>query len=165
MASPGKPLITMYDPAEMRVSVNLPQTLVGVLRKETVKVEIPAAPPALASIELREMIVLPTADPVSQMMQIRLPLPAKSAGLVPGMFARAYFPTNARGGVTRIKVPSQAVFRRSELTAVYVVDKGGKPQLRLVRAGKIDAGQTEILAGLEAGEKVVLDPLAAIPQR
>jgi membrane fusion protein, multidrug efflux system len=51
------------------------------------------------------------------------------------------------------------------LTAVYVLDAKARPQLRLVRAGRTAGGSTEILAGLEPGEKVVLDPLAAIPKR
>jgi hypothetical protein len=47
---------------------------------------------------------------------------------------------------------------------VYVLDARGHPQLRLVRSGRTAAECTEILAGLEPGEKVVLDPLAAIPR-
>lgn len=165
MAVPGKVLITLYDPRQMRVTVNVPQTRIAGLRREAVRVEIPAAPPALAALELKEMVVLPTADPVSQTVQIRLPLPALLKGLTPGMFARAYLPVVAKGSATRVRVPSQAVFHRSELTAVYVVDKDGKPQMRLVRTGRVEGGQVEILAGLEVGERVVLDPLAAIPQR
>ena len=45
--------------------------------------------------------------------------------------------------------------------AVYVVDQGGKPWLRQVRVGRTVGDQVEILAGLEAGERVALDPLAA----
>lgn len=164
MASPGKPLITLYDPAAMRVSVNVPQMRIANLRKGAVKVEIPSAPAALASLDIDSMTILPSADPVSQMVQIRLPLPPNSRGLVPGMFARALLPVSQQGKGERIKVPSSAVFRRSELTAVYVVGRDGKPQLRLIRTGRIGARQTEVVSGLEAGERVVLDPLAAIPQ-
>lgn len=165
MAVPGKALVTLYDSARMRVTVNVPQTRIAGLRREAVKVDIPAAPPALATLILNEVVVLPTADPVSQMVQIRLPLPANTKGLTPGMFARAYLPVTTQGGAIRVKVPSQAVFHRGELTAVYVEGKNGKPQLRLVRTGRVEADTIEVLAGLNAGERVVLDPLAAMTQR
>lgn len=165
MASPGKPLITVYDPAAMRVVVNVPQMRVGALKQEASSIEIPAAPPALASIKAPVMTVLPTADPVSQMVQVRFDLPAKTPGLLPGMFARARLAVTTQGAVKRLTIPSQAVFKRSELTAVYVLDKNGRPQLRLIRSGRVALGRTEVLAGLDAGERVVLDPLAAVPQR
>jgi RND family efflux transporter MFP subunit len=193
MASPGKPLITFYDPAALRVVVNVPQTRVGALRSDAAVIEIPAAPPALAAIKASAMTVLPTADPVSQMVQVRFDLPVSlsarssqapgrpkiglaplggdsgqgaepGAQLVPGMFARARLTIAQQGQSRRMSIPSRALFRRSEVTAVYVLDARGHPQLRLVRSGRTAAECTEILAGLEPGEKVVLDPLAAIPR-
>jgi membrane fusion protein, multidrug efflux system len=170
MASPGRALLTVYDPSALRVVVNVPQTRVGALKRDPALIEIPAVSQAQVPIKAIAMIVLPTADPVSQMVQVRLALPSSASGLTltPGMFARARLAIESQGQVKRLSVPSQAVFKRSELTAVYVMDANtqpAKPQLRLVRAGRIDAGRTEILAGLEPGEKVVLDPLAAIPSR
>ena len=59
-------------------------------------------------------------------------------------------------------VPKEALVRRSELTAVYVVAEGGAPQLRQVRVGTAtDATGIEILAGVLPGEKVALDPVKA----
>jgi membrane fusion protein, multidrug efflux system len=168
MASPGKPLITLYDPAAMRVVVNVPQSRIGALGHEPALIEIPSASAAPMPIQSSAMTIMPSADPVSQMVQMRFALPSKSNKLVPGMFARARLVVAAPVRVKRLSVPSQAVFKRSELTAVYVLDaktQPAKPQLRLVRAGRTEAGRTEILSGLEPGEKVVLDPLAAIPAR
>jgi multidrug efflux pump subunit AcrA (membrane-fusion protein) len=164
MASPGKPLLTIYDPAAMRVVINVPQSRVSALRQEAAVIEIPGAPPALTSIKAPAMSVLPTADPVSQMVQVRFALPSRAGGVSPGMFARARLAVAAPGQQKRLSIPSQAVFRRSELTAVYVLDKSGQPQLRLIRSGRVSAGRTEVLSGLDGGEKVVLDPLAANPQ-
>ena len=162
MASPGKTLITLYDPSAMRVVVNVPQSRIAELRGEPALIEIPGAPAALAAMKSSGMTILPTADPVSQIVQVRFGLPPKTTGLTPGMFARAKIATTMQIQGKRLSVPSQAVFKRSELTAVYVQDGKGQPQLRLVRAGRTESGHTEILAGLEPGEKVILDPLAAI---
>jgi multidrug efflux pump subunit AcrA (membrane-fusion protein) len=59
-------------------------------------------------------------------------------------------------------VPREAVIRRSEVTAVYVVDDKGRPSLRQVRLGTAsDESSVEVLAGVKPGEKVALDPVKA----
>jgi multidrug efflux pump subunit AcrA (membrane-fusion protein) len=44
---------------------------------------------------------------------------------------------------------------------VYVADGSGKFHLRQVRLGKAIADRVVVLAGLRAGERVALDPVAA----
>jgi multidrug efflux pump subunit AcrA (membrane-fusion protein) len=61
----------------------------------------------------------------------------------------------------QIYVPASAVIKRSELTAVYVVDSQGHPHLRQVRLGRKQGDNIEVFAGLQLGEKVALDPIAA----
>ena len=51
--------------------------------------------------------------------------------------------------------------RRSELTAVYVV-KNDRVSLRQIRLGTPNGrGQVEVLAGLDPGEVIALDPVKA----
>lgn len=52
--------------------------------------------------------------------------------------------------------------RRSEVTAVYVVDRTNHVALRQVRLGHRFGDQVEILAGLVDGERIAADPLAAL---
>lgn len=165
MVMPGKPLLTLYDPDVMRVTVNLPQSQLAALKNASATVEIPGARIPLLSIAAGNVIALPTADPVSQMVQVRIALPATAESLSPGMFARAQLPLQGAAAMGRVTVPASAVMTRSELTAVYVVDSAGRAALRQVRPGRRQGGRIEILAGLDAGEKVALDPLAATKQR
>jgi hypothetical protein len=59
-------------------------------------------------------------------------------------------------------VPREAIVRRGELVAAYVVDEQGAPQLRQVRLGAVaDERGIEVLAGLKPGERVALDPVKA----
>ena len=44
---------------------------------------------------------------------------------------------------------------------MYVMDKQGRAQLRQVRLGRQQGENMEIFAGLQAGELVALDPIAA----
>ena len=78
------------------------------------------------------------------------------------MFARAMLPVNDANGKDQIFVPVKSVIKRSELVAVYVVDKQGHPQLRQVRLGRKQGENIEVFAGLQPGESVALDPIAAV---
>lgn len=162
MAMPGKPLLTLYDPRQMRAVVNVPQSqIAGIKSTGVIKVMIPAATEAERNLTAAKITILPTADVVSNSVKVRLSLPQLLGSVSPGMFARAKLPTTSAGVQNRIYIPSQAVIKRSELMAVYVVDEQGIPQLRQVRLGRKQGDNMEIIAGLQAGEKIALDPIAA----
>lgn len=162
MAMPGKPLLTLYDPKEMRAVVNVPQSQITSIQAGAgVKVSIPAAAENERNVAVAKITVLPTADAVSNNVKVRLTLPQQLGSVTPGMFARAILPTATLNMQSQIYIPSQAVIKRSELMAVYVLDAQGDPQLRQVRVGHRQGDQLEITAGLQAGEKIALDPIAA----
>lgn len=75
------------------------------------------------------------------------------------MFVKVGFVT---GESPRLLVPKSAIVARSEVTAVYVVDADGRVSLRQVRTGGTFGDRLEVLAGLGAGERVALDPVAAL---
>ena len=158
MAMPGRRLMTLYDPAALRVSVAVPQTVASSLRLD--------APPP---VELPDVIsgrvvpvaaqLLPSVDPATHTQELRLELPASLAGVRPGMFARAWLTPPATD--TRLFVPANAVMRRAELFVVYVIADDGSPRLRQVRVGRVEGANVEVLSGLASGERVALDPQAA----
>ena len=162
MAMPGQPILTLYDPSRFRVTVNVPQSQLTTLKADSsIKVQIPAAAESDRNVTSTQMTVLPTADSVSNMILVRLALPQNLASLRPGMFARAMLPVSGAKGKSQIFVPAKSIIKRSELVAVYVVDKQGHPQLRQVRLGRKQGENVEIFAGLQVGELVALDPIAA----
>lgn len=162
MAMPGKPLLTLYDPKEMRAVVNVPQSQIASIQSgAAAKVSIPAAAENERNVTAAKITVLPTADAVSNNVKVRLTLSQQLGSVTPGMFARAMLPTATLNTQNQIYIPSQAVIKRSELMAVYVLDAQGDPQLRQIRVGHRQGDNLEITAGLQAGEKVALDPIAA----
>ena len=160
MAMPGKPMVTVYEPGEMRVVASLPQSRVTELPADaSVRVEIPALAKEARWQSSTTVTVLPTADAGSQSVRVRLGLPT-GLPVVPGMFARAAFPLKGSGDA-RLLVPARAVIRRTELTAVYVVPPKGGAQLRQVRLGKTQGDEIEVLSGVHGGERIAIDPVAA----
>lgn len=159
MAMPGRPLLTVYDPGALRVSAAVPQAVAARwVPGRTPVVDVPGT--ALGRITPVKLQWMPTADPATHTLELRLDLPAGLPGVAPGMFARAWLPL-AAGPETRLYVPARAVLRRAELAAVYVLGPEGRPLLRQVRLGRGQGDTVEVLAGVSAGERVVLDPQAA----
>ena len=161
MAMPGKPLVVLYDPAALRVTAAIPQAVAASMAtKAGITIEIPSLPNELAWIAPARTEILPTVDPATHTVQMRLELPPSNFSVRPGAFARAWLPGVKTEG-TRFVVPAQAIVHRAELTAVYVVDAKGAPVLRQVRIGRKVNDGIEILAGINAADRVVLDPAAA----
>lgn len=100
----------------------------------------------------RVIAVLPTADAASRTLTVRIELANRSGRLRPGMFANVTLGETARSALL---VPSEAVIRTGTRTIVMLANKEGRYQPAEVTAGRESGGQTEILAGLAVGEKVV----------
>jgi len=157
MAVPGKPLMTGFDPSELRVTASMPQYQLDAVRKlSRASVEFPALN---KRVQASRMAILPAADSLTHTTQVRLDLPAGIEGLYPGMFARAHF---AVGKAKKLLIPASAVARRSEVAGAYVVADSGEIRFRQLRLGEAEAEEIEVLAGLAPGEKLALDPIAAL---
>lgn len=152
---PGKPLMTGFSLDELRVVANVPQRLIGAVRQHQQARVLP--PNGETSIAAAKLTFFPYADPQSNVFKVRVYLPPKTAGLYPGMFVKTAFRV---GEEQRLTAPRQALAQRGEVSAVYVV-KDGKVSLRQVRPGRSEGEMVEILAGLEPGETVALDPIKA----
>ncbi|HSG77533.1 MAG TPA: efflux RND transporter periplasmic adaptor subunit [Burkholderiales bacterium] len=157
MATPGRPLMTGFDPSTLRVVATVPQAQVAQIRAlGRARIEVPSVG---RWVDVKSMTLVPAADPRTHTTRIRLELPADVRGVYPGVYARAHFVT---GSEPRLLVPRAAVLRRSEVTAVYVIDGQGRALLRQVRLGAAgDETSVEVLAGLKPGERVALEPIKA----
>lgn len=157
MAAPGKPLMTGFDPTDLRVVANIPQyKLAEVQKAAKVSVEIPSMN---KWVEAKGITVLPSVDSATHSVKVRIDLPGNLSGVIPGIFARAYFST---GETRKLAIPYSAVLRRSEITGVYVVDSKGRVSLRQIRIGEPGAkGEVEVLAGLNPGDIIALEPIKA----
>lgn len=157
---PGSPLMTGVSLNQLRVNVDVPQSLIGKIRQYGkayvyVKSMLAESP---NRVEADKITVFPVADQASNTFKVRLDLPEGIEGLFPGMYVKASLVTGEKQVLT---VPKQSIVFRSEVTAVYVVADDGSINFRHVRLGSANNGSQALLSGLSEGEKVALQPIEA----
>lgn len=154
MATMGRALVTVFDPRALRVTATLPQAVLATADLAApVRIHIASQGHDLVA---KKVTVIPVADTRTHTTRVRLDLP-ETSGVLPGQYARALIVT---GHARALSIPESAVLRRSEVTAVYVLDANGSAQLRQVRIGDpVGDGLVEVLAGVRAGERVATDPV------
>ncbi|WP_020680191.1 efflux RND transporter periplasmic adaptor subunit [Marinobacterium rhizophilum] len=156
MATLGTPLMTGLSLEHLRALVDVPQSLIGPLREHRqARVILPGGGQLVAS----EVRIPPAADPKTHSFQVKVTLPEGDHGLFPGTLVKVAF---KRGSEQALLLPPSAVVQRSEVTAAYVVHPDNRIEFRQLRIGTARAdGQLAVLAGLVAGERVALEPIAA----
>ena len=154
--SPGQPLMTGVSLEHLRAVVDIPQQHVGPLRKHRkARVILPDG----RSVAAEALRFPPTADPQTHTFRVRVDLPSGDYGAFPGTLVKVAF---VSGEEERLLIPATALLRRGELTGVYVLDGQGRIELRYLRVGTPTAeDRVPVLAGLDAGERIAADPIAA----
>jgi len=158
MAKVGQPLFTGFSLSELRAVTHVPQSTVNDIRSAT---QATILIPYMDDKPLRSSLitVYPEADPTTHTYKVRIKLPEVPKGVYPGNMVKIQFTT---GEEQSMRIPKQAIVQRSELQAVYVV-KDKAVALRQIRLGREYSGDNtvDVLAGLDPGETVALDPVRA----
>lgn len=152
VVSPGTPLLDIEaDGAfEIRATVDA-RTAARVRVGDRVPSTIDGAG---ARVDTTVRALSPAGDPSTHRFEIQADLPPVP-GLRSGVFARLWLP--ASGGEKTLLVAESAVFRRGGLWGVFVI-ADGRARLRWIAVGATQSGLTEVRAGVEAGERVALEP-------
>jgi len=93
------------------------------------------------------------SDPVTHTHTVKIGVP-DDVDLRSGYYVTVTIRVTSKQG---IELPPSAIHHRAGLTGVFVVDKAGRAWFRLVRTGSVNAHGRVILAGLDAGERVVVN--------
>lgn len=156
LASPGRPLLGLLDPAALRLEARVREQLIEFVHAGArLDVELPALQTTVAGTIAE---ILPSADPASRSFEVRIDLPAGSNAR-PGMFGRAKLRIGERDVVS---APERAIVRVGQLQTVVV--KAGERWTRqlVTTGGRLGDGRVEVLSGLAGGETL---GLAAGPAR
>lgn len=153
--APGTPLMTGLSLESLRAQVDIPQEHIGPVR------EFKKARVLLAhgkTLEISDIRIPPSADAQSHSFKVLVNLPSGYHNLYPGTLIKIAF---VIGETENLLVPDSAISQRGEVSGVYVLNNN-KLELRMVNLGtKTADNRYPILAGLQAGEQIVADPIAA----
>lgn len=156
LATPGTPLLELDGMSSFEIEAGIPESAAAGL---AVGAPIPVAIPA-GRLAFHGTVseISSAADPQSRTVAVKIAVPEGTA-VRSGQFARLEIPGEPR---RRLCVPADAVTALGQMERVFVVSSDNRAALRLVRtAGRHDA-HIEILAGVDAGERVVVSPPAGL---
>jgi RND family efflux transporter MFP subunit len=95
-------------------------------------------------------------DPATRTLNTEVDVPNKDSKLLPGSFGQVHFATGT--SVPRITIPVNAMLFRAEGPRVAVVDKDNTVHLRPIAIGRDFGATLEILGGIEASDRVIINP-------
>jgi HlyD family secretion protein len=116
-----------------------------------------ASPDSRLSATIEQIDAVPLTPGVFD-AKLDVTLEAKDKAILPGMSCKVKFTPYVK--TDALTVPPKAVFSEPENDDehyVYVLDAQGKPEKRSVTVGRETDKQAEILKGLRAGDKILLE--------
>jgi membrane fusion protein, multidrug efflux system len=155
LASPGVPLLDLEQVGSYRLEASVEESRLSAVKQgAAVGVTIDAIEGPLTG---RVVEIAPSVDPGSRAFLAKIDLPAHPA-LRGGLFGRARFATGQR---PVLAVPRSAVMAQGQLQSV-MVEEGGLARARLVSLGAVREELVEILSGLQAGDRLILQRPAGL---
>ena len=160
MVSPGQVIaknttltwLVQMDP--VKVEVNVPERFLGQLRLGQ-NIEITVASLPGRKFQGRVYFIAPQIDTHTRTALVKARLANPKQELRPGMFANLELALQIRAAA--VVIPEVALMLSGERASIYVVDKEMTAHLRPIKTGVRLAGEVEIVSGLLAGEKVVVE--------
>jgi RND family efflux transporter MFP subunit len=158
LAAPGMPLLTIDDTTGYRLEARIDDShaqLVTAGVEADVRIDRGGADAGgWRSARVAEIAAV---DPARHSFLVKLDLPRDMPDVRSGQFGRVRLKGPARSAIA---VPAAAVVRRGQLTFAFALDGAGAARLRMVSVGDAAADRIEVLAGLAAGDRVVVSPPA-----
>jgi hypothetical protein len=124
------------------------------------------------SIPAHVITTVPTADRQKATVLVRIGFDALDPRLLPDMGVKVTFlkaaPTGAAADASRadttptLWVPTSAIRREGDSQAYVLVAAGGRAARRNVTAGRVSGADTQITAGVAAGDRVIVDAPATL---
>lgn len=157
-------LFTVADLSEFKVPITVTESEVSELQRgQQVRVRVDALidDPSSFPFEGKVSRIAPRVDPQTGTVQVEVTLPNQDPRLRVGMFARLKI-------VTELHTEAMVIPRRAPATEdgnqVWVV-KGDGAHLVRIKRGLIDEHGIEVLSGLSADDKVIVDGQSALTSR
>jgi membrane fusion protein, multidrug efflux system len=152
LISPGDVITTLDDTSVIKLDFSVPENFLSTLREG---LAVRATAPAFAGRSFTGKVssIDSRVDMNTRTVTVRALLANEDGALRPGMFLNVALANDERESLF---IPEQALTPEAERQFVFVV-ADGKVQRREVRIGARRPGSVEVLAGLTAGEQVIVE--------
>ena len=155
MAVPGVALLVLEDDSAYTLEADVDESMAGkILLGMITEIRVDSLGKSIQGIITE---VAPTIDKATRKIHIKIDV--KGDDLKTGLYAQVRIPTNKKD---TILVTKKAIVEKGQLTGVYVVDDQGLVVYRIVRIGKSYDNDLEILAGINVGEKIIVEGLEKV---
>lgn len=152
LISPGTLITTLDDTGTIKVDFAVPEGQVGALRPGQQVVARTTAYPG-RQFSGRVLSVDSRVDSATRSVIVRASVPNRDGALKPGMYLTVALSQDERPALV---IPEEAVVPEQARQFVYVV-QGTTVAKREVSLGRREPGFVEITAGLDAGDRVVVE--------
>src|SRR5687768_6379251 len=159
-------ICTIVDMESLEIEVDVNEAYINRVRPgQDVSAALDAYPDA--PIPARVITMVPTADRQKATVLVRIEFKELDARILPDMGVKVTFlREDESGGNAQARpvtlVPASAIRSEGDQSYAFVVSSGGIVDRRAVKVGGTDGDRLEVLAGLSAGERVVLSPPAEL---
>ncbi|HTV63949.1 MAG TPA: efflux RND transporter periplasmic adaptor subunit, partial [Bryocella sp.] len=155
----GKELFDIATTNPLRVYVNVPQAYspaihTGVAATVTLQ-EFPGQKFSAAVARTADAI-----DVTSRTLLTEVDVPNPDGKLLPGSFGEVHFQPHINAN--KVTIPQNAMLFRREGAQVAVVGPDGKVELRHITIGRDFGNTLEIVGGVDANDRVIVNPSDAI---
>ena len=151
----GQALFRVAATHKLRVYVEIPEALVPrIAIKQAAELRLAAQPRKTYAAHV--IATAAAITPASRTLLTQLEADNAKGELLPGAYAEVRFKLPPQGDVLRI--PSNALLFRGDGLTVAVVDANNRVTLKPVTQGRDFGKEVEILAGLQADERIILNP-------
>ena len=149
----GMTLLRINGTTTVWAQAEVPESQAALLRPGT---RVHATSPALPGqrFDGRVQALLPDVDVATRTLKARMEITNRGNRLVPGMFVQMDF--SGMGTKESLLVPTEAVIHTGQRSLVMVAENDGAFRPVDVQTGLEAGGRTEVLAGLRAGQYVVV---------
>jgi len=157
LGQPSSPIFTVVDLSAATARAQVPEASIGSVRVGQRCAFHSGEGSATASVEGRVSVVNRAVDPQRRTVEVWCEIARPPSTLRVGAFGSVVFAISTERETVLIPVPALQLEEGTRKGIVLVVDQQGIAHRREVEVGDMASGKRTVLAGLKAGEAVIVE--------
>jgi RND family efflux transporter MFP subunit len=153
--SSGSELFRVADIQRLRIYVQVPEAYAAVA-KPGLEAQLKFAEQANKTFVARTVRTSNALDPTLRTLQVELQLDNANRDVLPGAYAEVHF--KLTGNAESLRLPANTVLFRAAGLQVATVDGASHVKLKSIVQGRDFGNTIEVLSGIEADDRVVVNP-------